>query len=242
MKKILLSVIAIASLLFSIEAETYMRVRTDDGKVEKYDVETVRAVEYQDEVTPYPTDTTNIEAQGVSVSGIVGKHTYVDLGLPSGVMWATYNVEATDPSGKGNCYAWGETEKKNSYTWQTYKWCTMVSSGKFIDQITKYNTNRSYGANVDNISVLEYKDDVAAAKWGKYWRMPTVEEQIELIQACDWEWVADFNNSGIGGSLGTSKKNGNTIFLPTTDLKGVMMPFVVLMTGRTAIPVSRLDV
>lgn len=221
MKKILLSLIAIASLLFSIEAETYMRVRTDDGKVEKYDVETVRAVEYQDEVTPYPTDTTNIEAQGVSVSGIVGKHTYVDLGLPSGVMWATYNVEATDPSGKGNCYAWGETEKKISYTWQTYKWCTMVSSGKFIDQITKYNTNRSYGANVDNISVLEYKDDVAAAKWGKYWRMPTVEEQIELIQACDWEWIADFNNSGIGGSLGTSKKNGNTIFLPTTDLKGV---------------------
>ena len=128
----------------------------------------------------------------------------VDLGLPSGIKWATCNVGAYAPEKFGGYYAWGETETKSEYTWETYKWC---NGSEYT--MTKYCTNSSYGA-VDNKTVLEPEDDVAHVKWGGSWRMPTDAEQQELIDECTWVWTT---LNGIRGYMVTGP-NGKSIFLP----------------------------
>ncbi len=150
-------------------------------------------------------------------------HEYVDLGLPSGTKWATCNVGASKSTEYGDYFAWGETKPKEKYTPETYKW---YKGNPKSYSILKYNTNRLNGT-VDNKKVLEAEDDAATANWGSAWRMPTFDEIKELIEGCDWERVEDFNGNGVNGRLGTSKKNGSTIFLPaagyrsSTDLYGV---------------------
>ena len=134
---------------------------------------------------------------------------YVDLGLS--VKWATFNVGANKPEDYGDYFAWGETEPKEMYDQNTYKWYSSVSS-----KLTKYCTNSSYG-NVDNKTVLEASDDAATANWGGQWRMPTKEERDELYEYCDWEWVERSN--GVSGYQITSKINGNSIFLPLAGCK-----------------------
>ena len=134
-------------------------------------------------------------------------HEFVDLGLPSGLKWATCNVGADNPEDYGDYYAWGETATKSNYSWSTYKWCNGSSS-----TMTKYCTKSSYGT-VDNKTTLDPDDDVAHVKWGGDWRMPTRAEQDELrdINNCTWTWTTQ---GGKNGHLVTSKKNGNSIFLP----------------------------
>ncbi|MCQ2208543.1 MAG: hypothetical protein MJZ02_10045, partial [Paludibacteraceae bacterium] len=149
-----------------------------------------------------------MECSAQTVSGQVEGHDYVDLGLPSGTKWATYNVGATKPTEYGDYFAWGETKPKEDYSWNTYKWC----KGSSIS-MTKYCTGSDFGT-VDNKRVLEAEDDAATANWGSAWKMPTFDEIKELLEGCSWEWVEDFNGTGVNGRLGTSKKNGATIFLP----------------------------
>ena len=129
---------------------------------------------------------------------------YVDLGLPSGMKWAAYNVGATKPEEYGGYYAWGETEEKEDYSWKTYKWCNGTSRS-----MTKYCTNSNYGT-VDNKTVLDLEDDVAHVKWGGGWRMPNPEEQRELLNNCTWQWTT---LNGVNGYRVTGP-NGNSIFLP----------------------------
>ena len=131
----------------------------------------------------------------------------VDLGLS--VKWATFNVGATSPEEYGGYYAWGETEEKEDYSWETYKWC----NGSY-DTMTKYCTNSSYGT-VDNKTVLDLEDDVAHVKWGGDWRMPTTDEQDELRNNCTWEWTA---LNGVNGYRVTGP-NGNSIFLPAAGYR-----------------------
>ena len=127
-------------------------------------------------------------------------HEYVDLGLS--VMWATCNVGASSPSSYGNYYAWGETKTKNDYSWETLKY----GAGQF----SKYVTNSRYGT-VDNKRTLEMSDDAAHENWGGSWRMPTHAEWTELRNNCTWTWTI---KGGHNGYEVTSKKNGNSIFLP----------------------------
>ena len=150
--------------------------------------------------TPKQTNKT-ITAMGGTING----HEYVDLGLPSGIKWATCNVGATKPEEYGGYYAWGEIEEKEEYSWITYKWC----NGS-LNTLTKYCTNGSYGA-VDNKTVLDPEDDVAHVKWGGSWRMPTKAELNELLTNCTWTWTTQ---NGVNGYKVTSKSNGNSIFLP----------------------------
>ena len=141
------------------------------------------------------------EEDGNTLNG----HEYVDLGLPSGTLWATCNVDASAPEEYGGCYAWGETATKSTYVWSTYKWCNGSSS-----TLTKYCTSSSYGT-VDNKTVLEPEDDVAHVKWGGNWRMPTDAELTELRENCTWTWMTQ---NGKNGYKVTSKSNGNSLFLP----------------------------
>ena len=132
-------------------------------------------------------------------------HEYVDLGLPSGTLWATMNVGATSPEGYGDYFAWGETEPKDYYHWETYK---LSANGNYYS-MTKYCLSPSYGT-VDNKNILELSDDAANANWGGDWRMPTIENFSELKTECTWSLVT---KDGIRGFT-VKGKNGNTIFLP----------------------------
>ena len=149
-----------------------------------------------------------------SISGKIDGYDYVDLRLPSGTLWATCNVGATSSTECGNYYAWGETKPKNTYTYETYKWVDQNKKGMYdIPLFTKYCRDEKYGV-VDNKDMLEDSDDAATATWGKKWRMPTYEEQRELIDNCTWKYVENYKGSKVYGYLGTSKKNKKTIFLP----------------------------
>ncbi|MBO7325250.1 MAG: InlB B-repeat-containing protein, partial [Bacteroidales bacterium] len=134
-------------------------------------------------------------------------HEWVDLGLPSGLKWATCNVGATKPEGYGHYFAWGETSPKDNYDWSTYKYC----NGSAIT-LTKYN-NESVLGTVDRKSTLEFSDDAARVNWGGKWRMPTKAELQELGKYCDWTWTIQ---NGVKGYKVISKTNGNSIFLPAT--------------------------
>ena len=128
----------------------------------------------------------------------------VDLGLPSGTLWADRNVGADAPEAYGDYFAWGETESKDYYYWDSYKWCNGTSSS-----MTKYCTDSYYGT-VDNKTVLDLEDDAAYVKMGSAWRMPTTTEQQELLDNCTWTWTTQ---NGVDGRKVTGK-NGNSIFLP----------------------------
>ncbi len=137
---------------------------------------------------------------------------YVDLGLPSGTLWATCNVGATAPEQAGDYFAWGETEPKENYDWTNegdYKWGVAKWNGETYEGMTKYN-------NEDGLLTLEAADDAATANWGGKWRTPTQKEMQELLDECQRDWTTDYNGTGKAGYIITSKAEGNTnaIFLP----------------------------
>ena len=122
------------------------------------------------------------------IKSIINGHEYVDLGLPSGLKWATCNVGASSSEGYGNYYAWGEIEVKSEYTYANSK-----TEGKSMQDISG---NSTY--------------DVARSKWGGSWRLPTKKELEELKNNCKWEWTTQNGKKGykvIG-------PNGKSIFLP----------------------------
>ncbi|MCQ2218704.1 MAG: hypothetical protein MJZ33_09545 [Paludibacteraceae bacterium] len=207
MKRTAMTALSMAAVSCAMGA-TYMLVEQTDGTVVKYDVDKVTQVTFEE------------DAQGVTVSGEIDGYTYVDLGLPSGLKWGTYNVGATKPEEYGDYFAWGETtpqpDSDTSYSWATYKWC----NGTF-SFMTKYCSQSRYGTygTVDNLTTLLPEDDAATVNWGDAWRMPTSAEQDELREGCDWEWTDDYNGTGVAGRIGTSKTNGNTIFLPAAGYR-----------------------
>jgi len=169
-------------------------------------------------VTGVSSGTVTITASTQDGSGVTGTRQVtvvnpevMDLGLS--VKWATWNIGASLPQEYGDYYAWGETETKSDYSWNTYKWCNGSET-----TMTKYCTDSSYGT-VDNKTVLDPEDDVAHVKWGGSWRMPTMDEWGELFDNCTWTWTTV---GGVNGRLVTSKKTGYTdksIFLPAAGYR-----------------------
>ena len=125
--------------------------------------------------------------EAAQTSGTINGHDYVDLGLS--VKWATCNIGASSPGDYGDYYAWGETATKSSYTEE--------NSTTYLKQMSSIAGNPTY--------------DVARKNWGSPWRLPTEAEFQELIDNCTWEWTT---RNGHSGYKVTSKKNGNSIFLP----------------------------
>ena len=142
-----------------------------------------------------------------------GDHAYVDLGLPSGLLWATCNVGADSPEDYGDYFAWGETQPKDYYVWSTYQYC----NGDY-NQLTKYCNNSNYGYNgfTDNLTTLLPEDDAATANWGYDWRMPTKEEWQELYSNTTSVWTTQ---NGVNG-LRFTASNGNSLFLPAAGYRG----------------------
>ena len=133
---------------------------------------------------------------------------WVDLGLPSGLLWASCNVGATAPEEYGDYFAWGETTTKDVYDWSTYRYCTVDGEGN-LATLTKYNTLTDFGT-VDNLTTLEAGDDAATVNLGGGARTPTREEWQELINNTTTEWTT---LNGVNGRKFTAP-NGKSIFLP----------------------------
>ena len=133
----------------------------------------------------------------------------VDLGLPSGTLWADRNVGADSPEAYGDYFAWGETEPKSTYNWSTYKWCQGSNN-----TMTKYCTDSFYGT-VDNKTVLDLEDDAAYVNMGADWRMPTYDELNELRNNCTWTWTSKKGTKGYK----VTGPNGKSIFLPAAGYR-----------------------
>lgn len=159
------------------------------------------------------------EIDSIKLKRSINGHAYVDLGLS--VKWATCNVGASSPEESGDYFAWGETTSKSWYDWSTYKLC----NGSRIT-INKYCSKSSFGT-TDNKTQLDLEDDAARINWGGSWRMPTKEEQDELRDTNNCEWLLQTIN-GVSGYTVKSKKNGNSIFLP---INGYYNENKNLMTG-----------
>lgn len=134
-------------------------------------------------------------------------HEYVDLGLPSGTLWATCNIGADSPLEYGNYFSWAETQPKDAYNWDVYKYCH--GDG---DHLTKYCSKFYYGYNykTDTLTVLQPGDDAATANWGSGWCMPTATQWRELMENTTHKWVT---MKGVKGRSFTGS-NGKTLFLP----------------------------
>ncbi len=145
----------------------------------------------------------------------INGHVFVDLGLPSGLLWAETNIGASTAKDAGNYYAWGEVtaygEKKDfgdktvktTYGWSNYKYGTSSS------ELTKYTSG-------DEKTILDKEDDAAYVNWGSFCRMPTGNEIDELGNKCDWTWTAV---DGVNGCTVKSKTKSSSIFLPVSGMR-----------------------
>ena len=141
-------------------------------------------------------------------------HEYVDLGLPSGTLWATCNVGATTPEGYGDYFAWGETTPKSVYNWDTYQYSNggYTYIDEFRPYFTKYCNKSEYGYNgyTDTLTILQAGDDAATANWGTGWRMPTINQYVEMSNNTRKTWTTQ---NGVNGLLYTAS-NGQSLFFP----------------------------
>ena len=164
----------------------------------------------------------NVDNNGGNNGGGNGGDTvtvqWVDLGLPSGLLWADCNVGAQHPEDYGNYYAWGETAPKEVYDWATYAY------GNDPHALTKYCDNANYGLNgfTDYLYILEASDDAATVNLGDSARMPTKMEWQELRDYTTSIWTS---KNGVNGLLLTGK-NDKSLFLPAAggcDLSGLVL-------------------
>lgn len=139
----------------------------------------------------------------IDVEAAANGYEYVDLGLPSGTLWAPYNIGALSPEDYGSYFAWGETSIKSDYSWSTYAW------GTSENDITKYNTSdRKYS--------LDQEDDVASDFLGGDWMMPTETDVSELFDYTTLEYIT---TGGTRKIKLTSLSNSNSIIFPLGGYK-----------------------
>lgn len=142
-----------------------------------------------------------------ALTGMANGHEWVDLGLPSGLKWATCNLGASSPEGFGEYYAYGEISPKDKFTDKNYKF--FAGFHRVNDYIEKYTYSKYNDA--DKKGELDIEDDAARNEWGAGWRMPTADEMRELIDNCTHTFTT---MDGVNGVQFVSKNNGKTLFLP----------------------------
>ena len=147
------------------------------------------------------------------IGGSTDKVEYVDLGLPSGNLWAKCNLGASSPEAYGDYYAWGEVEPKQEYTKSNHKW---YKEGAPSQGFTKYN-------NEDGKLTLEDEDDAVIQKLGNGWRTPTLADFRELTNQ-KYTTIEKTTLNGVAGYQITSKKNKKSIFIPFAGFKNSEKP------------------
>ncbi len=150
--------------------------------------------------------------------GTINNHEYVDLGLPSGKLWATCNIGASSSEENGSYFAWAETEPKSSYDWSNYKYARYEEvyyggNHEIHYNFTKYCPFSEYGYNgfTDNRITLEPSDDAAIVNWGGGWHTPSSEDWKELLNCC---FFGKSTSGGVEGFMFVSR-NGQYLFLPS---------------------------
>ncbi len=131
--------------------------------------------------------------------GYINGHGYVDLGLPSGIKWATTNLGANSPSEYGDYYAWGETSPKSSYPGDNSK-------------TYRFTKDELKSSGIINSKMFLSKDfDAAHENWKDTWHIPTYNDFKELLDECIWQ------SSKVGGSFGyiITGPNGHSLFIPS---------------------------
>ena len=171
----------------------------------------------------------NNGGNGGNNGGGSNNHAYVDLGLPSGTLWATCNVGADTPEGYGDYFAWGETTPKPSYTEENYKFY-IYDPVDSVYKITKYCRRAEYGYNgfVDNLIILEAIDDAATANWGEGWHIPSEVQWNELLQYTTRQ--VSYQNNVRGLTL--TGINNNSIFLPLPNDGNVKFYWTSTLSGN----------
>lgn len=144
---------------------------------------------------------------------ITNRHECVDLGLPSGTLWAKTNVGAMEETETGFYFAWGETKgyaASQVGTDKEFSLSDYVFSRPDADPFDKYDHDK------DGLTKLELTDDAARVNWGGDWHMPTKTQCEELFNTAyvKNKWVTNYQGSGVNGLLFTSVSNGNTLFIP----------------------------
>lgn len=180
----------------------------EDGSYGYYNRPYIKFTFTDQSTTEYKPDEVEYIGHDVLEDHLHNGYPYVDLGLPSGLKWAKYNIGATAPEEAGWFMSWGETENKEEF---------YVSKYKFRDEngmLTKYNLDEKTGT-VDNKKVLDPEDDVAHVQWGGDWRMPSEAEIHELQTYC--RFTATVLN-GVNVMRVTSA-SGNSIYLPMAGEK-----------------------
>lgn len=185
-------------LYLSAQAATFIEIHHPDyGKTEytlPYDLKGFCGYEMVVQYAPIGVaqkDVNDVKSAPNAING----HEYVDLGLPSGLKWATCNVGASSPEEYGDYFAWGETKTKSEYVKDN-----SVTYGKHMGDISG---NSQY--------------DAATANWGGTWRLPTKAELEELMDKCTWTWTWTTKNRVKGYKV--TGPNGNSIFLPATGVR-----------------------
>lgn len=175
----------------TITAQKMIVTKSDDTTVE-IDLTDIKEIAFEAEADP---------------------HEWVDLGLPSGTLWATCNIGAESPEQVGDYFAWGETEPKSGYNWSHYLYANGGSSG---DDLTKYCAQSEYGFEgyTDGLTELLPEDDAATVQWGDNWQMPSLE-QIEELSKCS---SISTSVNGVSGRKIFSRLDPQNvwIFLPNT--------------------------
>lgn len=137
------------------------------------------------------------------------KYEYVDLGLPSGNLWATCNIGATSPEKLGLYFAAGEI---TGYTIE------QVNNNERVfdeDSFNNYLNSDNWATNEEGyIKGIAIGKDAAHVNIGEGWRIPSEEDYNELIENTNSTYTTNYNNTGVSGIIYTSKNNSNSIFFP----------------------------
>lgn len=213
---------AVCMSLYSAKSDVcYMRIMSIDKTIDTYNVDDVKNVEFVDDT--------------VTVT-----HGYVDLGLPSGTLWATCNIGADEPMGYGHpiasdepvgyghYFSWGEITAKESYSLENYKWAERDTSLPVFYMQYSMDTFQLYDAyNEELVTAVNLlpEHDVANARWGGKWRMPTAEEFAELFEYGTFEWtridvVGEWPRINRHNVLKYTSRNGKSLILPAAGCDG----------------------
>jgi len=123
---------------------------------------------------------------------------FVDLALPSGVLWCEHNIGAASPYEHGLYFSWGNVIGHAE-----------GSGYDFSDAVYAETPGAALTGNVP----VNTTYDVARHNMGAPCRLPTVGEFQELSSNCDSEWT---DEDGVAGRRFTSRINGNSIFFPAS--------------------------
>ena len=207
MKKfnIILTLLLLLGGLQAVQAQKIV-LKFVNGEIVKYNINELESIWFEDTGTI-----------------IDDTHEYVDLDLPSGTLWATCNVGATAPEEFGYYFAWGETQRKSEYSWETYEFVgeefTIDDGWDLLDvhSVTKYCTDAlseyAYNGSPDNLTELLPEDDAATVHWGSNWQTPSLEQWMELLDD-NYTTCEETTLFGVEGVRVKSKSNNNSIFIP----------------------------